>query len=114
MLILPKSLSILTGNQIQVVGSFSKRTSGDHKQDLTELFDFCADQSDDQVNLVPQLLPPVAWYFGGSVQLDLMNSIDDLQFIIDNKLPFCLDISHAFMISEVDSSMHSGLVLLSL
>ena len=46
---------------------------------------------------MPQLLPPIAWYFGGSVKLELFNSKEDLEIMKELSCNYCLDISHAFM-----------------
>ena len=42
-------------------------------------------------------MPPIAWYFGGSIKLKLFNSKSDLEIMKDLNCKYCLDISHAFM-----------------
>ena len=49
------------------------------------------------MKLFPQWLPPIAWYFGGSIRLDVMNSAIDAQYLIDTNTQYCLDICHAIM-----------------
>ena len=41
-----------------------------------------------------QLLPPIAWYFGGSVALNVFNSEEDLKWLKIFSLNICLDICH--------------------
>jgi len=44
-----------------------------------------------------QWLPPFAWYFGGSVQLNAFNKLIDVDYILQYKLNICLDTSHLLM-----------------
>ena len=39
---------------------------------------------------MPQWLPPIAWYFGGSVSLQAMNNVRDAELLIQHDLPLCL------------------------
>ena len=61
---------------------------------------------------MPQLLPPVAWYFGGSVKLELFNSLNDFKIIRDIGCDYCLDISHAFMCAFQDKDFLSYLKII--
>ncbi len=49
------------------------------------------------VYLLPQWLPPYAWYFGGSVKINVLNNMDDVRVINDKKIPICMDVSHLCM-----------------
>lgn len=47
--------------------------------------------------LTLQWLPPFAWYFGGSIKLNIMNSTEDVKWINKFKIPVTLDVSHLFL-----------------
>lgn len=46
---------------------------------------------------MPQWLPPIAWYFGGSVRLHAMNDLRDAELLSQHQLPVCLDVCHMIM-----------------
>ena len=94
---LSKMLNKLTNNEIPIVGSFSTFYRSKYNS-LNQINDFCRDNSEiGKYSLMPQLLPPIAWYFGGSVKLDLFNSKLDLDIMKEINCIYCLDTSHAFM-----------------
>ena len=86
----------ITQKQVVIVGSFSLYEEDKNKFyfDLKELFEKL---NDTKTIFIPQWLPPIAWYFGGSIVLDVFNNNDAIQFIEENQFPICLDISHLFM-----------------
>ena len=86
----------ITQKQVVIVGSFSLYEEDQNKFyfDLKELFEKL---NDTKTIFIPQWLPPIAWYFGGSIVLDVFNNNDAIQFIEENQFPICLDISHLFM-----------------
>ncbi len=91
------SLFELTKKEIPIVGSFSTLHKS-KEYSINLINDFCKNISNkNKYFLVPQLLPPVAWYFGGSVKLELFNSLEDLKIMQKIECDYCLDISHAFM-----------------
>lgn len=86
----------LTGQQVPVVGSFSIVHSG--------LESFYADHAAllkgfraRGVTVMPQWLPPIAWYFGGSVRLHAMNDLRDVTLLKNHDLPVCMDVCHLIM-----------------
>lgn len=86
----------ITQKQVVIVGSFSLY------KDNVDVFYFNLKQlfeklNDKKTSFIPQWLPPIAWYFGGSVVLDVFNNENAIKFINDNQFPICLDISHLFM-----------------
>jgi sialic acid synthase SpsE/sugar phosphate isomerase/epimerase len=85
-----------TGRNVPVVGSFSVV----HK-DLKEFYEqhaaMLAKFRDQGVLILPQWLPPVAWYFGGSVKLEAVNQQQDVDYISRYKLPICMDVCHLCM-----------------
>lgn len=44
-----------------------------------------------------QWLPPIAWYFGGSVRLEMMNEYKDVDYLRRSKLPITMDTSHLIL-----------------
>jgi hypothetical protein len=49
------------------------------------------------VLFLPQWLPPVAWYFGGSYKIRYMNSLQAASEIKRNSIDICLDYSHLLL-----------------
>ena len=86
----------ITSKEVIIVGSFSicnfKKIEFYKKLQI-----YLAKISNDKVIFVPQWLPPIAWYFGGSILLDVFNDDIGVNFIREQKFPICLDISHLFM-----------------
>ena len=88
-----------TGHQVEIVGSFSKHAGTD--PDFYMLFkDFLDTFVANRAKLSLQWLPPIAWYFGGSVRLDVMNNLSAVNRILETDLPIVLDTSHLFLGSE--------------
>jgi N-acetylneuraminate synthase len=93
---LAQRLQGLTKKDVPVVGSFSvvHRSREDFYEEHAELlkqYQACG------VTIMPQWLPPIAWYFGGSVHLHVMNNLRDAEFLMRYELPICLDICHMIM-----------------
>ena len=79
-----------------MVGSFSVINSEkvefyENIKKLTE------DYNDHDCSLLPQWLPPIAWYFGGSVSLNVFCSREDTKFLTNFSIPICFDICHYLM-----------------
>jgi sialic acid synthase SpsE/sugar phosphate isomerase/epimerase len=85
-----------TGQAVPVVGSFSVVHST-REAFFAQHAELLSDLRAGGVIVMPQWLPPVAWYFGGSVTLHAMNSIEDANLLIKYELPVCLDICHLLM-----------------
>lgn len=95
-----KTLQDRTGADVPVVGSFSVVH--------TTLDDFFAGYADllagyraQGVSILPQWLPPIAWYFGGAVRLEAMNNVADAALIKKYQLPICMDVCHLCMGDKV-------------
>lgn len=94
---LAKKIRDKTKEKVPIVGSFSL-----HRDDflafygnilgLTDLF--C---SKTDLEILPQWLPPIAWYFGGSVPLGVFNDNFAANQIKNKNIAVCLDTSHLFM-----------------
>jgi hypothetical protein len=44
-----------------------------------------------------QWLPPIAWYFGGSVELKVVNKFLDIAYLLEHEINIVMDTSHLFM-----------------
>ena len=84
------------GRKVPIVGSFSvvessKNIFYERLKDLVEKFSL------KEVSILPQWLPPIAWYFGGSVSLNSMCHVEDADYIRQFNIPICMDFCHLFM-----------------
>ncbi len=89
-------LQDLTGENTPVVGSFSI-VHGSRKSFFEEYSTLLKSFKNNGVLVVPQWLPPIAWYFGGSVDLHIMNRPEDANFIREYDLDVCLDVCHMML-----------------
>ena len=80
--------------KVKIVGSFSECHNDVRETNLNEIFSYINNLNG---TILPQWLPVYAWYFGGSVRLELFNSLEDINYIISNNLKICLDVSHLVM-----------------
>tara|TARA_B100001057_G_scaffold501148_1_gene621098 strand:- start:6067 stop:7890 length:1824 start_codon:yes stop_codon:yes gene_type:complete len=83
-----------TSREIPIVGSFSQ-TNGRNKSDLLDdLFEYLKGDKLSKYKILPQWLPVYAWYFGGSVKIELFNSLEDIEYLKKYNIEICLDICH--------------------
>jgi len=91
-----KELQELTGEKVPVVGSFSivhsdkERFFEDHSALLKKYLQY-------GVEITLQWLPPIAWYFGGSISLNVMNKYKDVEYLRRHDLAVCMDICHLIL-----------------
>jgi sialic acid synthase SpsE/sugar phosphate isomerase/epimerase len=91
-----KKLQQKTGKNVPVVGSFS--TVHNTREDFyIDYFKLLNKYSQQDVSIFLQWLPPIAWYYGGSVKLNVMNHLKDVEYIKKYKLGICLDICHMIL-----------------
>lgn len=85
-----------TSSEVPIVGSFSVShlPKEDFYQRCSALVDSFKTKS---CSLYPQWLPPIAWYFGGSVDLTLFNSDEDIFHLEKQNLRICFDVCHFLM-----------------
>ena len=85
-----------TGNPPVVVCSFSGESleKPHFYQAIQSLF---LKLSSEAVSFSLQWLPPYAWYFGGSVALNRVNTLFDARLISELEIPVTLDVSHLFL-----------------
>lgn len=91
-----KKLQDITGKEVPVVGSFSV-IHDDIDNFYQNYSSLLSDYMERGVIIVLQWLPPIAWYFGGSVQLDVMNQERDINYLNKFNIPICMDICHLLM-----------------
>lgn len=85
-----------TGQEVPLVGSFSIAPKGKaHFYDSIALL--IHQFSERGLKLMPQWLPPFAWYFGGSKRLTVFNDALDAEMVSDRRIQICLDTSHLLM-----------------
>jgi len=100
-----------TGLAVPIVGSFSVMGSDKSYfyRNLSELINSYYDKF--QVKIMPQFLPKIAWYFGGSVKLDVFCSLNDISYF--NKLPhgICLDTAHCIMAANYENQCGNDWIL---
>jgi N-acetylneuraminate synthase len=91
-----KALQERSGRRVPIVGSFSVVHS-DLSQFYEQYTSLLLGYQDQGVSILPQWLPPIAWYFGGSVKLHALNQKQDAEYIQKHRLPICMDVCHLFM-----------------
>ena len=68
---------------------------------MEDLFYFLYDLTEaSEYKIYPQWLPVYAWYFGGSVKLDLFNSQEDIDYLNKHKIDVTLDLCHLSLSAE--------------
>lgn len=88
-----RDLQEISSKLVPIIGSFSickskKEIFYENHKKLIEKYEKL------DCKLLPQWLPPIAWYFGGSVSLNVFNSKDDLEWLKNFSINVCLDICH--------------------
>ena len=87
----------VTGRETIVVGSFSFLNHS-NKFDFYERHVKMLEKYERRgVKICLQWLPPKAWYFGGSVEINVMNNLTDLGNIQNLNVPICLDTAHLIL-----------------
>jgi sialic acid synthase SpsE len=91
-----QELSIFTEKSVTIVSSFTglEVDKASFYQELSYLIE---EHKNSLVTLTAQWLPPFAWYFGGSIPLRHLNSMEDLPYIESFAIPLTMDTSHLFL-----------------
>jgi len=89
-----KKISDKIGKNVPIIGSFSQKCGRKREDILEELFNYLPK------SIYPQWLPVYAWYFGGSVKLDLFNSQSDIDYINKHDIDITLDLCHLSLSAE--------------
>jgi N-acetylneuraminate synthase len=98
-----KVLFDVTGKKIKIVGSFS-RINRNKSYTLEKINEFVSSAETAYCEILPQWLPGFAWYFGGAEKLALFNDEKDIEFIQENNMSICLDVSHLGMSAATHNS----------
>jgi len=93
-----KQLSNKIEKHVPIIGSFSQRCDRKREEVLEELFSYLPQST--EYKIYPQWLPVYAWYFGGSVKLDLFNAQEDIDYINKQKIDITLDLCHLSLSAE--------------
>ena len=88
-------LEQLTGSRVPIVGSFSQRNTMQHDEFFERLVSEVIISS--KQSIYPQWLPVNAWYFGGTVKLDVFNNEKYIQMIEKHSIKICLDLCHVVL-----------------
>ena len=91
-----KKLKKISGKNVNLIQSFSSSDVGIDKKGryllikklITNIY------NKHKIKILPQWLPPIAWYFGGSVKMELFSNPIDLDFMKRINLNICMDLSH--------------------
>jgi sialic acid synthase SpsE/sugar phosphate isomerase/epimerase len=85
------------GYEVLIVGSFPVRSQLSREMYFDQYSSIQSELKDLGITLTMQWLPPFAWYFGGSEHLEILNSVEDLDFINKYEIDLCMDISHLLL-----------------
>ena len=97
-----------TGSSVPVVGSFSVLNNS-KESFYSSLSDMISEiYEKNNVKILPQFLPKLAWYFGGTVKLNVFCDITDINYF--HRLPFgiCLDTAHCIMAANFHKENYSN------
>lgn len=94
-----KRLKISSGKNVNLIQSFSSSDKNVDKYKNYLLIKKLVNHTHKKykIKILPQWLPPIAWYFGGSVDMTLFSNPNDLNYIKKIKLEICMDLSHFVM-----------------
>ena len=106
-----KKLEDLIGREVPVVGSFSV-VHESLPQFYNDHVGLIEEYKGKGIEILPQWLPPIAWYFGGSQKLDVMNNLYDVDVLLDKNINICMDLCHLILGRnaygfEADEILHS-------
>jgi N-acetylneuraminate synthase len=85
------------GYEVLIVGSFPVRSQLSREIYFEKYSSIQSELKDLGIALTMQWLPPFAWYFGGSERLEILNSVEDLDYVNKYKIDLCMDISHLLL-----------------
>jgi sialic acid synthase SpsE/sugar phosphate isomerase/epimerase len=92
---LANKLEQFTGSKVPIVGSFSQRNTMQHEEFFERLVSEVIISSKQLI--YPQWLPVNAWYFGGTVKLDVFNNEKYIEMIEKHNIKICLDLCHVVL-----------------
>jgi len=87
----------ITKKDCLILGSFSLNPFENKTYFYTTFKSFIDNYKSKNVIIVAQWLPKKAWYFGGTVLVDLFCSEEDIEECLKNQIPICLDVAHLIL-----------------
>lgn len=88
----------ISSNKQIFVSSLSQNNFKNKKEYYFNLKLFIDDlASKYNIEFLPQWLPKKAWYFGGSYDINLFSSIQDIKYLQEFDIDICLDTAHLIM-----------------
>lgn len=94
---LATKIKMKTGRECLILGSFSMNHFKT-KDDFYSAFKAFIQRKEFKNNrIVAQWLPKKAWYFGGTVLVDLFCSKEDIELCLKYDIPICLDTAHLIL-----------------
>ena len=91
-----RKIESITNKPCPIVGSFS--VIHDTKENTyIKLSDYIKKNAKNNGGILPQFLPKRAWYFGGSVEVDLFCHVNDKKYYSYFSKGICLDTAHLVM-----------------
>lgn len=98
-------LKAVTKAEVPIVGSFSRLGRDGKPVTMKRLADYLAEiQAREGIEIMPQWLPRIAWYFGGAEVLDMFCGRDDIDLVLGNEMKVCLDLSHLILSANHDKA----------
>jgi sialic acid synthase SpsE len=95
---LAKEIKLKTGKQSLILGSFSMNEFDNENEFYLNYKNYVNKIKDSTgISILAQWLPKMAWYFGGSVKVDLFSSEKDIELCLKYEIPICLDIAHLIL-----------------
>jgi N-acetylneuraminate synthase len=95
---LAKAIELKTNKQSLILGSFSMNEFNDENEFYSNYMKYVNEiKNNTGISILAQWLPKMAWYFGGSVKVDLFSSKKDIDLCLKYKIPICLDIAHLIL-----------------
>lgn len=102
---LAKRLVAETGDEVPIVGSFSRLQPDGKRPTMRRLHDYLGGiKQGSGIEIMPQWLPRIAWYFGGAEILDMFCGADDVELVQEHDMKICLDISHLILSANHDKA----------
>ena len=86
----------ITNKSCPIVGSFSV-VHDTNENTYIKLSDYIKNNAKNYGGILPQFLPKRAWYFGGSVEVDLFCNVNDKKYYSYFPKGICLDTAHLVM-----------------
>ena len=86
-----------TGKECIILGSFSMNQFKTKAEFYSTFKTFIQKNEYKNNRIVAQWLPKKAWYFGGTVLVDLFCSKEDIDLCLEYDIPICLDIAHLIL-----------------